>query len=217
MKLTEARLRSIINKVIQEGRSQGNISNYETMSGRQPLKPVSEDMYTDHVISCLDFIDQFEASGYDIEDFVIGLDDSMRDPYINIYFKVDCTYSLVSASLRCSLGQGEKFDASIRSVTKPMVVEVPDGSYSTRRLDLGNYYIGREFYGQYYCYDNTHRGWWQGALQRICALSEIPPQERPFKDEKTKRSREGKMLRAAYGNVTDRQFRSRPEFNGYYG
>ena len=222
MKLTKNKLRTIINRVLQEARTQGNLSNHTTMIGSQQLQPVSEDMYTDQVNYCLDFIDQFEAEGHDILDFVIGLDDTWKDGFIRIHFKVDCTYSVVHVRLAIGLGEYESFDASINSKLKPAVVEVPTGLYDhTVKMNLANYYIGDSLFtsGGYYNYSKSvsYRGHylhWEDALKWICKLSEIPPQERPFKDEKTKNSREGKMLRAVYGNVTDRQFRSRPEFRG---
>jgi len=221
MNLTKNKLRTIINRVLQEARTQGNLSDRKTMIGSQPLKPVSEDMYTDQVNYCLDFIDQFEAEGHDILDFIIGLDDTWKNGFIRIHFKVDCTYSVVHVRLSCGLGEYQSFDASIDSVLKPAVVEVPTGLYDhTVKMNLANYYIGDSLFttGGYYNYDygatysGSHYRSWEDALKRICQLSEIPPQERPFKDEKTMRSREGKLLRAFYGNVTERQFRSNPKF-----
>lgn len=220
MKLTENRLRTIINRVLQEARTQGNLSNHTTMIGSKALKPLSEDMYTERVRYCLDYIDKFEARGWKIIDFVIGLDDTWKDGFIRIHFKVDCTYSVVHVRLAIGLGEFESFDASINSKLKPAVVEVPTGLYDhTVKMNLANYYIGDSLFttGGYYNFSTSGRNYylyWEDALKWICNLSEIPPQERPFKDEKTKNSREGKMLKATYGNVTDKQFRNRPEFRG---
>jgi len=211
MKITETNLRLIIKSVLKEARSEESSSNSNLVS-------VSEEEYTPQVLQCLDLIEKFESSGYNIQDFNIGKSRDREE--FEIHFKVDCSHSMVNVYLWSSIDQSytPPFRASIRSVTKQTIVEVPVGPVPgrTQKMELGRYYLGREWYGQYYTYDTTNQGSWVGALKRICALSEIPPQERPFKDAKTKRSREGKVLRAVYGNVTDRQFKNRPEFNGYY-
>lgn len=210
MKLTERKLKSIIRSVLREARTSGDLNNVG-------VTPVSEEEYTPQTFQSLDLVEEFEASGYDIQDFAIGRN---RNGQIEISFKVDCEYSVVSVWLwhDAEGNSTSPFRVSIRSATKSTVVDVPVGPSGnrTQKMDLGRYYLGREWYGQYYCYDNTVQGQWVSALERICALSEIPPQERPFKDAKTMRSQEGKALRAAFGNVTDRQFKNRPEFKGYY-